>query len=612
MKLLIVDDHPVTRAGIKAVLENDGQFQIIGEAKDGLDAIHQVDKLKPDIVIMDISMPNLSGIKATEEILREHPEIKVVALSIHTGENFVKEMLKAGAVAYLMKDEAPEELKRALVKVMKGDIYLSPEVTRNALKKEDKEDVTSSYNILKTKLLRPPVMHDYLVRKRITDELEQNVYKPFSVTSAGAGYGKSVAISQWLDQTQRLHVWISLDKEHNDFRIFLFYLVEAIENITPGSMQETAKVISGAEMPSFKDISFILFNDLFNLEDELIIVLDDYHKIVENKIHDLLSDWLKFPPPNVHLSIITRRDPPLKIRSLQLHGRMTEIRMETLSFTDKEIVLLFKQLLDIDLSKKAVQALYNKTEGWIIALRLTSMVIRQTDDVDRVIAKIEGGMNTISDYLVSEVLSQQPEHIRFQLMGSSILNRFCEELIEELSINPGDDSQHAIKSDEFIMWLRDSNMFLIDLDIENKWFRYHHLFQKLLQEQLKKTLSKNEIIRFQLKASQWFEKHGFLEEAIYHATNAEDFDRAAQIVKKHRISLLNNFKWLLLEKLLSHLPESIIDESIELLLAKAYMVFNRTDMAGLSEQIVKMEKLLETGLLRRIYILPGSYFPAFS
>jgi DNA-binding NarL/FixJ family response regulator len=136
-KIFIVDDHPFTRAGVRSLLESNSEFNIIGEAENGLDAVEQVIQKHPDIVVMDINMPQLSGIDATRKILAKYPEIKIVALSIHKGEIFVKKMLDAGAVGYLLKDEAPEELSTAIQKVIEGNIYLSSAVTRAALVKSD-------------------------------------------------------------------------------------------------------------------------------------------------------------------------------------------------------------------------------------------------------------------------------------------------------------------------------------------------------------------------------------------------------------------------------------------------------------------------------------------
>jgi len=583
-KVLIVDDHPLTRAGVRVILEDNNNIEITGEAKDGLEAINQVEENKPDIVVMDITMPQLSGIDATREILIKHPDVKVIALSIHSGERFVKEMLNAGAVGYLLKDETSEELLKAIEKVGKGDIYLSSAVTRAALRKEEEGQDLIAYNVLRTKLARPSVTGDVIMRHRITDALDKNVGKPFSLVSAGAGYGKSVAVSQWLEQTKNQHTWISLDEEHNNLRIFLAYLVEAVEKVMPGALLETGKAIGGTELPPFKDLLYILFNELCDIEDELILVLDDYHKIKVESIHKLLEEWLKFPPPKVHLCMITRVDPPIeKIDAMRTTGRMTEIRMDKLSFTKDETVQLIKQLVSIDLSDSAIHMLHDKTEGWIIVLRLVSLILKRGENLDQVLKAVEGGLSTISDFFVSEVLSKQPEHIKYQLLFSSILNRICPELLDEIWLK----EEGRYSGDEFIRWLHNANMFVIDLDIEGKWYRYHHLFQNLLQAELNNTLTADQIGDIHNKASIWFEKNELIEEAIEHSIRAGDPDRAVRIISENWENIFEKDLWNPVERWLSFLPEEIIVKSANLLLARMWIAMRRHKVE-IVPQIIQM------------------------
>lgn len=585
-RILIVDDHPFTRAGVMSILESKESFEIIGEATDGQDAINKVEELHPDIVIMDVSMPQLSGIDATREILKSQPKTKIIALSIHSGENFVKEMLKAGASGYLLKDEAPEELIRAIEKVQNGDIYLSSAVTRAALKNEKTADSLSN-KVLKTKIMRPPV-YQYLLRTRIIDELERNIAKPLSLTSAGAGYGKSVAISQWLESTERLYAWISLDEEHNDLRIFLAYLVASINQTVPGSMANVVNAISGIDLPPIKDLIYILLSDLCEIEDEMILVLDDYQKINEEKVHQILNEWLHFPPPNIHLSLVTRRDPPLNINTLKLAGRMTEIRMDKLSFTEEEILTLFRDNLNINVSENAVKLLQDKTEGWIIAITLASMVIQNSESSEEMVTKIEGNLGAISDYLVSEVLSRQPENFQDPLLISSILNRFCPEVLDEIF-----DKREGISGRQIIEYLQKANLFVINLDDEKKWFRYHHLFQDLLQNQISKKFNKEEIETCRRRASKWFEKQGLLEEAMDYALLAKDNAIAAKIIKKHRLDLLSVADYYRLERLQNRIPREYIEADPELLLVDLQIQWHHDNFIRIGQLLEKVQLVID-------------------
>ncbi len=457
VKILIVDDHPFTRAGIRSILEDEKTIEIMGEASDGEVAIRMALEKSPDVIIMDITMPKVSGIIATQKILEENPDIRIIGLSIHSGHDFVKKMLDGGAQGYLLKDEIPEELIRAIKKVSQGDIFLSSGVTRTAL---DKDEYYPEYSVLRSKLVHPPIMDYYLSRNRITEELEQNMNRPLTLVSAGAGFGKSTTISLWLEQAQRFHAWVSVGEEHNDLRVFLIYMVTALDQIQPGSMSKSEKVIKNDPLPTFKELTLILFNELCNIDQNLILVFDDFHKINDKNILRFLDEWLLYPPPCVHLCLITRRDPALNLESLRLKGQITEIRMSDLSFTTQEIAMFLNQSIDIELSDSQVQSLYIKTEGWIIAVRLVSMIIRNPEDINKVLNKLDGGLKLISNYLISEVLSQLPENLRKSMVKSSLLDKFCEDQLNEL----------GIEAKEFMEWLKNSNLFITPLDTEGKWY----------------------------------------------------------------------------------------------------------------------------------------------
>jgi DNA-binding NarL/FixJ family response regulator len=126
IRVLLADDHKIVRDGLRTLLEKQADIAVLGEAEDGREALQLAGKLSPDVVVMDIAMPELNGIEATRQILSEYPGIKIVALSMHSDKRFVSEMLKAGASAYLLKDCAFEELITAISTIMKGKIYLSP------------------------------------------------------------------------------------------------------------------------------------------------------------------------------------------------------------------------------------------------------------------------------------------------------------------------------------------------------------------------------------------------------------------------------------------------------------------------------------------------------
>ena len=129
MKILLADDHKITREGLRSLLEKQSDMEVVAEAEEGYKAVHLVHEMLPDVAIMDVTMPDLNGIEATQKITSECPNVKVIALSMHSDSLFVTEMLKSGASGYLLKDCAFEELARAIHTVLDGKIYLSPAIS---------------------------------------------------------------------------------------------------------------------------------------------------------------------------------------------------------------------------------------------------------------------------------------------------------------------------------------------------------------------------------------------------------------------------------------------------------------------------------------------------
>ncbi len=127
-KVLIVDDHAIIRQGLSSLLQKHPDIDVVGAVEDGRKAIETARKFLPNLVIMDISMPNLNGVEATRKIVDELKNVKVIALSIHSSRRFVAEMLKAGASGYILKDCLFDELIEAINTVLGGGIYLSPKV----------------------------------------------------------------------------------------------------------------------------------------------------------------------------------------------------------------------------------------------------------------------------------------------------------------------------------------------------------------------------------------------------------------------------------------------------------------------------------------------------
>ncbi len=521
-RILLVDDHPLFRKGLRLLLEEQAEFHIIGEAGDGREAIERVRTLSPEVVIMDISMPEFNGVEATRKIVSEHPSAKVVALSMHAGKSFVEDMLQAGAAGYILKKSVPEDLVNAIRMVIQGDIYLSPAIT-GIVVSEYKEllakspataQIEDASPILRTKLQRPVLSPDLLPRADLVARLDELQRRPLTLVSAAAGYGKSTMASQWLEAWEGPYAWLSLDDEENDLRQFLNYLLAAIANAFPGACETTRSLLQPPELAPVSDLSRYLGNDLDEIKDPFILVLDNYHRIREKTVHDLVDAVLAHPPQNLHLMLLTRHDPPLLTSKLRALDQVNEIGTADLRFTVAEIKAFLETTLGHSVDEKTAGTIQERLEGWSAGMRLTSQSLKHSGDLDRLLAGLKGGFPTIVDYLMAEVLSHQPPEMAKWMTATAILDHFCAPLCDALQGSQAAPGTGEMNGDEFIARLQKDNLFLMALDPENRWFRYHPLFRQLLQEQLNRHWSPEEVAALHSRANAWFDENDISDDAI--------------------------------------------------------------------------------------------------
>lgn len=133
IRIILADDHRLVRAGIGALLRDLPEVDVVGEGADGAEAVALVDELLPDVAFLDLVMPRMSGLDALARINEMHPEVRVIVLSMHASEEHVVRSLQLGAVGYMLKDGAPDELALALAAVMKGETWLSAPISRTAI-----------------------------------------------------------------------------------------------------------------------------------------------------------------------------------------------------------------------------------------------------------------------------------------------------------------------------------------------------------------------------------------------------------------------------------------------------------------------------------------------
>jgi LuxR family maltose regulon positive regulatory protein len=598
--IVLVDDHPVFRRGLDSLLAIEEELRVVGEASDGLAAVELVCQVKPDLVIMDINMPHLDGIEATQKILAESPETKVVALSVHSGRQFVRGMIEAGALGYILKESIPEEMISGIRTVLKGDVYLSESIStvlfqdyKNLIGKVQSNSYDQVSPLLHTKLHRPPISMDIIPRLRLVELLEKGVLNPLTLVSAPAGYGKSILVSQWLDVTKAHGVWISLDESDNDLRVFLSYALEAIRTAFPGCDLLTGSLLATINLPSKKVTAHHLLNDLETLPDRMILVFDDYQSIHNTEIHEFMMELLVHPSPNMHIVVVTRRDPPLSLTGLRSRGMVTEISAKDLRFTLAETKSFLERFLHIAIEQKTAEVLDEKMEGWVTGLHLAALSIRNDADQERLVAGLQETSHYVRDYLIQEVLVHLPPQNKRYLLQTAILDRFCAPLCNALSQVTLEQNQieGETSGGEFIHWLQKTNLFVISLDTANEWFRFHHLFQKHLQNELRKVFSAAEIAALQEQASAWFENRRLIDEALKHALAAGNTVRSAQIIESNWRAMMNRGKWYVVAGWLSKLTDDVVQQNPLLLLAQAWKHYYYLDVAAITPLMDQIEQL---------------------
>lgn len=473
------------------------------------------------------------------------------------------------------------------------------------------KDRNPGVHILRTKLNRPPVAPDIYPRSRLIKMIDESRNLPLFLISAPAGYGKSTLASGWLETCDCSNAWLSLEEEDNDLRQFLNYFLAAIQSVFPKVGKETRDLLETSKLPSPSILTRSLINGLDELDQDLILVLDDYHLISNKEVHDVLVEILRYPPSMIHLVLLTRRDPPLPISTLRGRGQMMEITVSELRFTVQETMSLFQQVLHMAVDSTTVDLLKEKTEGWITGLRLAALAMRHQHEVNWE-QFASGGINSfVMDYFLAEVLSKQsPAHATL-MMQTSILDRFCAPLCDALCMlnEEGEGVEGKLNGERFIEWLKQTNLFVIPLDMENRWFRYHHLFQKLLQRQLKKHCSED-ITALHYLASKWFVRENLIDEALKHALASDEPAVAAQIIEDHRYTILNNDQTYILDKWLGMLPDDIALQRPQILLAKAWVAYEHLKLEELPPLLGRCETLVgkkrkDRGLLGEINYYKG-------
>jgi LuxR family maltose regulon positive regulatory protein len=407
--------------------------------------------------------------------------------------------------------------------------------------------------LLATKLYRPRPTSNLVARPRLIQRLDKglrNGHCLFLVV-APAGYGKTTLVTDWLGQTATSSAWLLLDQGDNDPIRFFTYIVAALQALDLKVGQSLLETFH--TMPQSPEaLACPLINDLASVDRPIILALDDYHRITDGLIQEAMAFLLDHAPLHLHLVVLTRADPSLPLPRLRVRERMTEVRDRDLRFTPEEMTTFFNSIHRLNLPAEQIAALESRTEGWPAGVQLAALSLQgcSAERATQFVSAFSGSHHYVIDYLADEVLHHQPDEVQSFLLQTSILDRLTGPLCDAVLGGRSD-------SDRMLMELERKNLFLIPLDNERKWYRYHHLFSDLLFRRLKATQSHG-LGELYLRAAAWLEQNGYLGNAVDYALKAQEYELAFRLMDQIKSSLWNRGEVRMLLSWFNTVPEELV------------------------------------------------------
>ncbi|MEP7188043.1 MAG: LuxR C-terminal-related transcriptional regulator [Roseiflexaceae bacterium] len=469
--------------------------------------------------------------------------------------------------------------------------------------------------ILATKLYLPQPRPNAILRPRLVERLNAGLRCKLTLISAAAGFGKTTLVSSWIRELQAEAAsqanivyqiaWLSLDKGDNDPTRFLMHLVAALQTTAAHIGAGALAALQSPLPPPAEAILTALLNELTSVPDNSILVLDDYHVIETELVDRALAFLVDHLPPQVHLVIATREDPQLPLAGLRARGHLAELRAADLRFTPAEAAEFLNRVMGLNLAAEAITALDTRTEGWIAGLQLAALSIQGQQDAAGFITSFTGSHHFVLDYLLEEVLHQQSEHIQTFLLRTSILERMCGPLCdavlaEQRRTKDESSTSFALRpSSRILEELERANLFIVPLDNERRWYRYHHLFADLLRQRLQQrteSSTEHEEIRaaeLHIRASEWYEDNGLELEAFHHAAAANDIERAERLMEGKGMPL--HFRGAVATILgwLAALPTAVLDTRPSLWVRYAEILLVAGQTTGVEQKLQAAEAALQ-------------------
>jgi LuxR family maltose regulon positive regulatory protein len=421
--------------------------------------------------------------------------------------------------------------------------------------------------LLATKFFIPSSSHALISRPRLIELLNMSLECPLTLVSAPAGFGKTTLLSTWVQSLLPEHsriAWVSLDEGDNEPVLFWMYVLTALDSQQPGLCAQLVTYLQTQQAPPLRSVLQTLINRLAEQSEQLLLILDDYHLVTEQAIHASLTYLVEHLPPQLHLILATRADPPLPISLLRARGHLLEVRTDQLRCTPDEVMAFLKKTARIQLSQDMVGEVATRTEGWLVGLQLLGLSLQGHADAGDLLEEVSGSQRYIFDYLIEEVFQSQSASAQTFLLHTSILKRLSAPLCDAILQQSG--------SQQMLEQLERANLFIVSLDTQRRWYRYHALFTEALRHRLEQTQPAFVPILHH-RASQWYAQQGRLNEAIPHAITAQEWQWAADLIEQVYALIWGNSEHAMVRRWLEKLPAEVMRSRPRLCLAYAKTLF---------------------------------------
>ena len=442
--------------------------------------------------------------------------------------------------------------------------------------------------LLETKLYVPKWRPGLVSRPRLIERMQQGIERKLTLVSAPAGFGKSTLLAEWVAATpasERPAGWVSLDQSDNDPALFWAYFITALQKVQARVGARALSLLNSPQLPPIESVLTTLINEINAIEEDFALILDDYHVIDAQPVHSAIAFLLDHLPPQMHLAIASRSDPPLPLARLRVRSELTELRAADLRFTPDEAAAFLNEVMGQDLTAGDVAVLETRTEGWIAGLQLAALSMQGREDVAGFIKAFAGDDRYIVDYLVEEVLQHQPERVRSILLQTSVLDRLSGPLCD--AVTDQGDGRVLLEA------LERGNLFVVPLDDKCHWYRYHHLFADVLHAHSMEE-QPDRVPTLHRRASEWYEQNGLRSDAVRHALAAEDFERAAGLIEQAWPAMLRSSQDATFIGWVKSLPDELIRARPVLSAGYAWALLVRGELEAADARLLDAERWLNT------------------